>query len=145
MTTISRAATPNSDLEWHHVDAKGKVLGRLATQVATLLTGKHRSDWAPNVVAPVYVIITNTDQVLVTGAKEDQKMYRRYTGYPGGLRERSLREQRKRDSRKIIEDAVSGMLPKNNSRKLVLRHLKLYPTDKHPHLPQMGPAAAIAS
>lgn len=137
MTTFA-PQKKTQELEWHHLDAKGKVLGRLATQAATLLTGKHRADWSANVVAPVYVVVTNTDQVVVTGAKEDQKLYRRYTGHPGGLRERSLREQRKRDSRRIIEDAVSGMLPKNNSRKLVLRHLKLYPTDQHPHLPQLG-------
>jgi len=134
------ATTPTTDpnAEWHHVDADGKILGRLATEVATLLTGKHRPDWAANVVAPVYVVITNTDTVALTGKKEDQKMYRRYSGFPGGLRERSVRNQRQRDSTWIDEAAICGMLPKNNSRKEVLRHLKLYPTAEHPHLPQLG-------
>lgn len=124
--------------EWHHLDAKGKVLGRIATQAAVYLLGKHRTDFAPNIVAPVYVVITNTDHVVLTGRKEEQKMYRHYTGYHGGLRERSVAEQRRRDSRRIIEEAVYGMLPKNNSRKLYMRHLKLYPGDQHPHLPQLG-------
>ena len=132
--------TTDPSAEWHHLDADGRVLGRLATEAATLLTGKHRPDWAPNAVAPVYVVFTNTDTVALTGAKEDQKMYRRYSGYPGGLRERSVRTQRQRDSRRIVESAVSGMLPKNNLRKELMRHLKLYPTADHPHLPQLNPS-----
>ncbi|MAF80624.1 50S ribosomal protein L13 [bacterium] len=136
--STKEATDPNA--EWHHIDANDRVLGRMATEAATLLIGKHRPDWAANVVAPVYVVITNTDTVKLTGKKEDQKMYRRYSGYPGGLRERSVRTQRRRDSRRIVESAVSGMLPKNNLRKLVMRHLKLYPTAEHPHLAQLGGA-----
>jgi len=124
--------------EWHHLDARDKVLGRLATQAAALLIGKHRPDYATNKIAPVYVVITNTDQVAVTGRKESQKMYRHYTGYPGGLKERPLAEQRRRDSRKIVEAAVFGMLPKNNLRKFRMRHLKLYSGSEHPHLPQLS-------
>ncbi len=134
--SIERTTDPNA--EWHHLDADGRVLGRLATEAATLLNGKHRPDWAANAVAPVYVVITNSDTVKLTGKKEDQKMYRRYSGYPGGLRERSVRTQRRRDSRRIIESAVSGMLPKNNLRKEAMRHLKVYPSADHPHLPQLG-------
>lgn len=134
-----RAPRPVSQsIEWHHLDAKNKVLGRLATQAAVWLLGKHRPDFSPQSVAPVYVVITNTDHVVLTGRKEEQKMYRHYTGYHGGLRERSVAEQRRRDSRRIVEEAVSGMLPKNNSRKLLMRHLKLYAGPEHPHLAQLA-------
>ena len=127
--------------EWHHLDAKGKVLGRLATEAALLLQGKHRSDFQRHLVAPVYVVVTNTDEVVLTGRKEDQKQYRHYTGYPGGLRERTVREQRARDSRVIVSAAIEGMLPKNNLRSERMKHLKLYPTADQPHLPQLGQAA----
>lgn len=128
----------NPQGEWHVLDAKDQVLGRLATQVAILLMGKHRTDFAKNVAAPVYVVVTNTDHVVLTGNKENAKMYRHYTGYPGGLRERSVREQRVRDSRVIVEQAVFGMLPKNNLRSTLMRHLKLYPTAEHPHQAQVS-------
>lgn len=124
--------------EWHHFDAKGKVLGRLATEVASLLLGKHRLDFAPHKISPVFVVITNTDEVAVTGDKEKQKMYYHYSGYPGGLSERSLREQRQRDSRRIISAAVGGMLPKNSLRDKRLQHLKLYRGAEHPHLAQIA-------
>ncbi len=133
----SEHITINPSHEWHVFDANDKVLGRLATQVAQLLIGKHRPDYAPNKVPPVYVVVTNTDHVALTGSKETQKMYRHYTGYPGGLKERSVQEQRRRDSRRIVEDAVSGMLPKNNLRAVRLQHLKLYTGADHPHLPQV--------
>ncbi|MDP3997190.1 MAG: 50S ribosomal protein L13 [Candidatus Andersenbacteria bacterium] len=123
--------------EWHWLDAQGKILGRLAGEAAVLLGGKHRTDWAANKVAPVYVVVTNTDRVVVTGNKEKDKIYYRHTGYPGGLRERSLAVQRQRDSRKIVLAAVSGMLPKNNLRKLRLQHLKLYKGSEHPHEAQI--------
>lgn len=126
--------------EWHHIDADHKVLGRMATKVAGLLIGKHRPDFAPNKVMPVYVVITNTDTVTLTGRKEQQKMYRHYTGYPGGLKERTAREVRQRDSRKLVADAVFGMLPKNSLRTDRMLHLKLYTGKDHPHLPQIKPA-----
>ena len=123
--------------EWHQIDAKKRVLGRLASEVAQLLLGKHRVDWAAHTVAPVYVVITNVDKVVLTGKKEQQKMYRHYSGYPGGLKERTAAEQRKRDARRIVEEAVSGMLPKNNLRDERMRHLKLYMGTKHPHQAQL--------
>lgn len=130
--------------EWHIIDARDQVLGRLATKIAALLNGKLRTDYAANTVAPVYVVVTNTDHVVLTGNKENAKMYRHYTGYPGGLRERSVREQRVRDSRVIIEQAVFGMLPKNNLRAVRIRHLKLYVGDEHPHQAQMTKSSAPA-
>lgn len=123
--------------EWHQFSAEEKVLGRLATQIASLLLGKHRADCTKERIAPVYVVITDTDKVVLTGNKEEQKMYRHYSGYPGGLRERSVKEQRKRDSRVIVFKAVEGMLPKNNLRRERMSHLKLYAKSEHPHQAQI--------
>lgn len=124
--------------EWHHVDAKNKVLGRLATKLASLLIGKHRRDYAPNKIAPVYIVVTNTDHVTLTGNKEVQKKYYRYSGYPGGMKSRTVADQRRRDSRRLIEAAVFGMLPKNSLRDKRILHLKLYPGADHPHMPQLN-------
>lgn len=132
--TVSKGASG----EWHQLDAKDQVLGRLATKIAMLLMGKHRADFELNQAKPVFVVVTNTDHVVLTGKKEDQKMYRHYSGYPGGLKERTVREQRLRDSRVIIEQAVVGMLPKNNLRAVRMRRLKLYAGIDHPHLPQLN-------
>jgi len=124
--------------EWHQIDAQGKVLGRLATEAASLLLGKHRVDSRANQVAMVYVVVINTDKVVLTGKKEQQKIYYRHSGYPGGLKERTAAEQRQRDSRKMVRDAVSGMLPKNKLRDRRLAHLKLYTGEEHLHAAQMG-------
>ena len=122
--------------EWHHIDVGGKVLGRVATDISKLLLAKHRVDAARNVVAPVYVVVTNSDAIELTGKKEEQKKYYWHTGYPGGIKERSVKDQRGRDSRKLIEWAVSGMLPKNSLRKKRLAHLRIYPGKDHPHKAQ---------
>jgi large subunit ribosomal protein L13 len=127
----------NERAEWHHLDARNKVLGRLATQAAQLLLGKHRVDSRPHVVVPVYVVVTNSDEVVLTGTKERNKLYRRYTGYPGGLRERTAEEVRRLDSRRLIIEAVTGMLPKNSLRAERLKHLKVYATAEHPHEAQL--------
>lgn len=124
-------------LEWHVIDAKDKIVGRLATRIAVLLQGKHRPDYQPHQVAPVYVVVTNTNKVALTGRKEEQKMYRRYSGYPGGLRERSAKQVRAKDSTRLVREAVFGMLPKNSLRKLRILHLKIYPTAEHPHVAQV--------
>lgn len=122
--------------EWHVIDAKDKILGRLATQIAVWLQGKHRPDFAPHVVASIYVVVTNSDYVVLTGRKEEQKKYRRYSGYPGGLHERTVKEVRARDSRRLVWEAVFGMLPKNSLRKQRMLHLKIYPAAEHPHVAQ---------
>ena len=129
---------PAMTQEWHHFDAKGKVLGRLATPITQLLLGKHRADYAANRVAAVYVVVTNSDEVVLTGRKEEQKMYRRYSGYPGGLKERTAKDVRARDSRRLIWEAVFGMLPKNSLRRERMLHLKIYPTAEHPHMAQIN-------
>lgn len=123
-------------LEWHVLDATSDTLGRIATKAASLLLGKHRTDSANNKVAPVHVVVINSDHLKVTGKKKEQKMYRRYSGYPGGLHERTMKEQMNRDSRFIIEEAVSGMLPKNNLRRERMKQLHVYTTAEHPHMPQ---------
>lgn len=139
MTTVKLHENKQPNLEWHLLDARNKVLGRLATNVASLLLGKHRPDATSHQVTPVRVVITNTDHVVLTGRKEDQKEYIHYTGYRRGLKRRTVREQRARDSRRIISAAVEGMLPKNRLRALRMRNVLLYKGDEHPHLPQLGP------
>jgi ribosomal protein L13, bacterial type len=124
--------------EWHVLDAKQKVLGRLATQAAALLLGKHRTDFTKHLVATVNVVVINAAEVAVTGSKEEQKLYRTHSGYPGHLKERSLKQQRERDPRKIVELAVQGMLPKNGLRKRRMNHLKVYVGADHPHVAQVG-------
>lgn len=145
MPTTAKTKLPGQSVttapEWHLIDAQGKVLGRLAGQIAALLLGKHRLDFTRHQIAPVFIVVTNTKSVVLTGRKEEQKVYRHYTGYPGGLKERSVGEQRKRDSRKIVYAAVYGMLPKNSLRDKRMNHLKLYATDKHPHQAQVAPVA----
>ena len=126
------------DAEWHLFDADNKVLGRMAQEIAALLNGKHRTDYASNVVLPVYAVVTNTDKVVVTGNKEQAKMYRHYSGHPGGLKERTLAEQRRRDSRAIVEHAVYGMLPKNKLRDERMKHLKLFKDENHTHQAQVS-------
>lgn len=138
MTTAKKSAKKSAAPEWHILDARSMPLGRLATQAAHLLLGKHRLDFAPHKVAPVNVIVINSNDLKVTGEKMSQKMYRHYTGYPGGLRQRSLGEQMKRDSRVVIHSAVSGMLPKNSLRDRRLLNLKVYTGSEHPHTNQPG-------
>lgn len=135
--TQPKKGKPTPKQEWYAFDASEKVLGRLASEVAHLLMGKHRPDFAPNVLAPVFVVITNTDKLKVTGDKMKQKKYYRYSGYPGGIFERTLQEQMERDSRKVVEMAVLGMLPKNNLRPEQIKHLKLYAGVEHAHAAQL--------
>jgi len=121
----------------HVFDADKKILGRLATEIAVLLLGKHRPDYAPNKVAPVYVVVTNTNTVMLSGNKENVKTYYHHTRYAGGLKSRPIAEQRRRDSRVIIENAVSGMLPKNSLRDDRLKHLRLFTGAEHTHKAQI--------
>lgn len=124
--------------EWHVLDAKNTVLGRLATEAAHLLLGKHRADFSKHLIATVNVIVINASFVAVTGNKEEQKLYRHHTGYPGHLKERSLKQQRQKDPRRIIQLAVQGMLPKNGLRKKRMSHLKVYAGAEHPHIAQVS-------
>ena len=119
--------------EWFVIDAKDQTLGRLATQVAVLLRGKHKPIFSPHMDVGDYVIVINADKIRVTGRKLDQKIYYRHSGYPGGLRQRTLREQLQRFPERVIEAAVRGMLPKNKLGRKMFKKLKVYAGEKHPH------------
>lgn len=119
--------------EWYVVDASGQTLGRLAAQVASVLRGKHKPVYSPSVDAGDFVIVVNAEKVHVTGRKLDQKMYYRHSGYPGGLKEITLRNLLQQHPTRVIEHAVRGMLPKNRLGRQVFRHLKVYAGSEHPH------------
>ncbi len=122
--------------EWFVIDAKDQTLGRLATQVAVLLRGKHKPIYSPHMDVGDYVIVINADKIRVTGRKLDQKIYYRHSGYPGGLRQRTLREQLQRFPERVIEAAVRGMLPKNKLGRKMFKKLKVYAGENHPHQAQ---------
>lgn len=119
--------------EWFVIDAENQVLGRLATRVATLLTGKHKAGYAPFMVTGDHVIVINAEKIRLTGAKLDQKVYYRHTGYPGGLRQVSVRRMLQNRPEKVVEEAVLGMLPKNKLRKRLAGRLRVYRGSRHPH------------
>lgn len=119
--------------QYHLFDAKGKILGRLATEIAIVLSGKSRVDFTPNVDAGDFVVVVNTDKIDVTGNKDEKKVYHSYSGYPGGIYSITLGELREKDSRKIIQNAVYGMLPKNKLRAPRMARLLLYTGAEHPH------------
>lgn len=109
--------------ETHNIDASGRVLGRLSTEVAKLLMGKHKSDYSPNLDMGDNVVITNAGKITVTGRKEEQKVYRKHSGYPGGFKEVKYAQYKKEQPGKIIELAVKGMLPKNRLQKVRMARL----------------------
>ena len=114
----------NIERKTHHIDASGKVLGRLASQIAVLLRGKHRPDFLPNKDTGDFVVVKNAAQIKLTGKKMEKKIYYRHTGYLGGLKKIPLRKIYERDSREILRRAVSGMLPKNKLRSIQIKRLK---------------------
>jgi large subunit ribosomal protein L13 len=122
--------------QWYVVDAEAKTLGRLATQIADVLRGKGKPAYTPHVDTGDFVIVVNAEKVHVTGQKLDQKIYYRHSGYPGGLRERTLREQLERRPEEVLRKAVKGMLPKNKLASAQLRKLKIYAGPEHPHAAQ---------
>ena len=119
--------------KWYVVDAEGKTLGILATQVATILRGKHKPIFTPHVDTGDFVIIVNAEKVKLTGKKLDQKMYRWHTGYPGGLKERTYRYMMNNKPEKVVLSAVKGMLPKNSLGRKMLTKLKVYRGLEHKH------------
>ncbi len=118
---------------WWVVDAEGQTLGRLATQIATILRGKHKPTFAPNTDVGDYVIVINCEKIVTTGNKLDQKKYYRHSGYNGGLNEITLRRQMDKFPDRVIELAVKGMLPKNALGRQMAKKLKVYAGDSHPH------------
>ena len=122
--------------EWYLVDADGLTLGRLATLIADTLRGKLKPQYTPHVDTGDFVIVVNAEKIHVTGSKLDQKMYYRHSGYPGGLKSRTLREQLDRRPTEVLRKAVKGMLPKNRLARQQLTKLKIYAGPEHPHGPQ---------
>lgn len=127
--------TKPADVErqWYVVDAEGKNLGRLASQIATILRGKHKPTFSPSVDCGDFVIVLNAEKVAVTGRRLDQKIYYRHSGYPGGLSKITLRDQLEKFPTRPVELAVKGMLPKNSLGRKMLLKLKVYAGAEHPH------------
>jgi len=138
-------ATPeNRERDWVLVDATGQTLGRLATQIATALRGKHKPEYTPHCDVGDFVIVINAEQIAVTGKKREEKLYHRHSGYPGGLRSRTLGEMLERRPEEVIRIAVKGMLPRNRLARQQLRKLKVYAGPDHPHAAQQPKPMEIA-
>jgi large subunit ribosomal protein L13 len=119
--------------DWYLVDAEGKTLGRIATQIAERLRGKGKAQYTPHVDTGDFVVVVNAEKIAVTGKKLEQKMYYKHSGFPGGLRERTLREQLDRQPAEVLRKAVKGMLPRNKLGRAQLTKLKIYVGPEHPH------------
>ncbi len=126
----------NLQRNWYVLDASDAVLGRLATKAAMLLMGKHKPTYTPFIDTGDHVVIVNADKVRLTGRKEDQKIYRTHSGYPGGLKETQARKMRQRRPERMLELAIAGMLPKSKMGKQMYRKLNVYAGPKHPHQAQ---------
>jgi large subunit ribosomal protein L13 len=131
--------------KWYVIDASGQTLGRLASQVARILTGKENVKYTPFLDTGDHVIVINAERIRTTGLKAEQKKYHRYTGYPGGLRTEEYTKRLARKPEAIIEDAVARMLPKTKLGRAMASKLKVYRGDKHPHAAQKPEAKAVAS
>jgi large subunit ribosomal protein L13 len=129
--------------EWHVIDAENMVLGKLATKAAMVLMGKNKPTYTPFLDAGDHVIVINAAKVRLTGRKEQTKVYRHFTGYPGGLVETNIRRVRQTRPNRIVEEAIQGMLPKTKLGKQMYRKLKVYAGDRHPHAAQKPVALAV--
>ena len=144
---MSTYFTKKSDLsrDWLVVDAKDQTVGRLASNLAMFLMGKHKADYSPHIDTGDYVIVVNADKVKFTGKKWDQKIYYRHTGFVGGIKERTAKEMLQKKPADILRIAVKGMLPKNQSlARRQLMKLKIYTGDKHPHAVQAPKAVTVS-
>ena len=133
----------NVEKNWHLVDAKDKVLGRLAAKIATILSGKNKAQYSPNADLGDFVVVVNAEKVKVTGNKFSQKNYYHHTGYPGGLKTKSFEKMQEDSPEKIIEKAVKGMLPKNKLANQIIKKLKVYSGSVHPHIGQQPKELSI--
>ena len=131
------------DRRWHVIDAQGVVLGKLATKAAMLLMGKTKPSYTPFLDTGDHVIVINAAKVRLSGRKEDNKVYRHFTGYPGGLVEKSFKRVRAEKPIRIVEEAVQGMLPKTKLGKQMFRKLQVYAGDRHPHAAQKPTALTV--
>jgi large subunit ribosomal protein L13 len=136
MTKTWNAKPGEVERRWYVVDADGKTLGRLATQIADTLRGKRKPQYTPHVDTGDFVVVVNAEKIAVTGKKLDEKLYRRHSGYPGGLRSRPLREELNRRPTEVLRKAVKGMLPRNRLGRAQLTKLKIYAGPEHPHVAQ---------
>jgi large subunit ribosomal protein L13 len=119
--------------DWYVIDAAGQTLGRLASEIAKCLRGKHKSNYTPHVDTGDYIIVVNAEKIFVSGKKETKKIYYRHSGYPGGIKSASVKEVRETKPTELLERAVKGMLPRNPLGRSVFRKLKVYAGDSHPH------------
>lgn len=138
------ASARSADSRWHVIDAQGQVLGRLATLAAKLLQGKHKASYTPFLDTGDHVVVVNAAQVRLTGRKEEQKIYRRHSGYEGGLREERAAVVRQRQPIRLVEEAVRGMLPKTKLGDAMYRKLKVYAGSDHPHVAQQPKKTEVA-
>src|SRR5262245_11393900 len=143
-TGTTTTGPTGNDRQWHIIDANGQVLGRVATQAARLLQGKHKPSWAPFLDRGDHVVIVNAASVKLTGRKEEQKLYRYHSGYEGGLREERAKIVRAKDPVRIVEEAVRGMLPKTKLGNQMYRKLKVYKSGDHPHTAQKPQKLEVA-
>lgn len=141
-TFVPRPA--ESDRRWHVIDADNAVLGRLATTAARLLQGKHRAAYTPFMDLGDHVVVINAAKVKLTGRKEEQKLYRRHSGYEGGLREERAKDVRQARPARIVEEAIRGMLPKTKLGDAMYRKLKVYEGAEHPHSAQKPTKLEVA-
>jgi len=130
--------------KWHVIDADGKVLGRIATEAARLLQGKHKPTWSAYLDGGDHVVVVNAARVRLTGNKENQKLYRYHSGYEGGLREERAKIVRQKDPVRLVEEAVRGMLPKTKLGNAMYRKLKVYKSGDHPHAAQQPVSLEVA-
>ncbi|MAI04059.1 MAG: 50S ribosomal protein L13 [Gammaproteobacteria bacterium] len=125
--------TQDIEQKWYLMDCSGKRLGRLSVQVANILRGKSKPEYTPNSDVGDFVVLVNAKNIQVTGNKSENKIYHRHTGYPGGIKKISFKDQLEKDPEKIIRDAVKGMLPKNRLNRQIIKKLKVYNDEVHPH------------
>jgi large subunit ribosomal protein L13 len=139
-----KTAAGKTERRWHVINADGRVLGRIATQAARLLQGKHKPVWTPSLDTGDFVIIVNAARVKLTGRKEEQKLYRYHSGYEGGLREERAKIVRQKNPARLVEEAVRGMLPKTKLGEAMYRKLKVYTAADHPHAAQQPQMFEVA-
>jgi large subunit ribosomal protein L13 len=139
------ATTADREREWYVVDAEGRTLGRLATQIADTLRGKRKPQYTPHTDVGDFVVVVNAEKVAVTGDKLQSKVYRRHSGYPGGIRSRTLAEMLDRSPEDVIRRAVKGMLPRNKLARTQLLKLKVYAGAEHPHQAQQPKPMEVRS
>ena len=135
---------PGENRKWVVIDAEGKVLGRMAVEIANVLRGKSKPTFTPHVDTGDFVVVVNAEKVALSGRKEEQKLYRRYSGWRGGLKETNAAAVRERHPERLVQHAVKGMLPKNNLSRKMLSRLKVYAGSEHPHAAQQPHVTELA-